>query len=594
MKTWTYEQVRQKYLDFMRANGHSEIPNVSVIPENDPSVLFVNAGMFPLVPFLMGEKHPSGKKLVNVQRCIRTIDIDEVGDETHATSLEMLGNWSLNDYFKKEALNLTLDLLTEVLGIDINRIYGTVFEGDENAPRDDESIDIWKKIFEKHGIKAEVGKGERIQLYDRNDNWWELESGGPCGPSSEIFIDSGKKPCGPNCHVNCECGKFFEIGNNVFMEYLKKDGKYTDLGRHNVDFGGGLDRWATVFQGVESFYETDIYKPIMDKVKSLAKTQKDKSERIITDHIKAATWMIMDGVKPGRNEREYVLRRIIRRSIRHGKNLGIEKSFCGNVALVAIEQFKNIYPELKEKEAEITEIINEEEAKFSRTLEKGLQELEEIIKEGKEISGEKAFYLYETFGFPIEITQEIAADHNIKVSRKEFDKAFKEHKEKSRAAAKGRFKGGLAETSDATKKLHTATHLLHAALREILGDHVVQKGSNITPERLRFDFPNDRKLTEEEVKKVEDWVNDKIEKELPVTCTEMSKKEALKKVSNAMFAEKYGDTVKVYFVGNPEDPTSMELCGGPHVENTKELGKFKIKKQESVGAGVKRVKAILK
>lgn len=580
MKNLTYKEIRDRYIEFFKKNGHAEIPSASLVPENDPSVLFVNAGMFPLVPFLKGEKHPLGNRLVNSQRCIRTGDIDEVGDAYHYTAFEMLGNWSLNDYFKKEAITLTIKFFIEELGFDINKIYATVFMGDETSPKDTESIEIWKNIFKEYGIDAKVG--EKILEKGKDDNWWELATGGPCGPDSEIFYE-----------IN---GELVEIGNNVFMEYLKIGNEYKDLGRHNVDFGGGLERITCVSQGIDNFYESDICKPIFDFVKSLSKNDVLISQRIVTDHIKAATWIIMDGIEPSRNQQGYILRRIIRRAIRHGRKLGIDGLFTREVGEIAIQQFSPIWEKLETDKERILNILKEEEKKFSKTLENGLKELEKIIKDEKDLP-QKTFKLYETYGFPIELTIEELQNRGIQFNEEEllngFQEAQKQHQELSRTSSAGMFKGGLADTSDMSTKYHTTTHLLLKALREIIGDHVYQKGSNITPERLRFDFPSENKLTPEQIKKVEDLVNEQIEKALPVTYEELPKEEALKLVPYAAFIEKYGDIVKVYYIGEKENPYSVEICNGPHVTNTKELGKFKIIQQENVGAGIKRIKAIL-
>jgi alanyl-tRNA synthetase len=594
MKNLSYKQIYEAYLNFFQRNGHTVIPSAPLVPENDPSVLFVNAGMFPLVPFLKGQEHPKGKRLVNIQRCIRTGDIDEVGNNYHCTAFIMLGNWSLNDYFKKEAINITVEFFTKELGLDINNIYASVFEGDQDAPQDTESIEVWKEIFSKHDIDAKVGDGERIQPLGKKENWWGLESGGPCGPDSEIFYDTGKEKCGNNCNVSCNCGKYVEIGNNVFMAYQKDGDKITPLGRHNVDFGGGLERLTALLQNVDSVYDTDIYKPIMNKVKELSQIEDIKSQRVIVDHIKAATWIIMDGVTPSRTQQGYILRRLIRRAVRHGKKLGIENSFCKEIANIAIGQFKGIWEGLETEKENILKVIEEEEEKFNRTLEKGLRELDKMVQRKDIIDGKDAFLLYETYGLPLEVTEEILQEKNISLENRElFQEAEETHQEKSRTAAKGFFKGGLADTSEMSIKYHTASHLLLEALRRILGEHVYQKGSNITPERLRMDFPNETKLTPEQVKEVEDIVNEQIQKGLDVTFVEKEKEEALKLVPFAAFSEKYADKVKVYYIGPTDNPFSVEICNGPHVDNIKELGKFKITKQENVGAGVKRIKAIL-
>lgn len=593
----TYKEIREKYLEFFKENGHSIIESTSLIPENDPSTLFVNSGMFPLIPFLLGEKHPAGKRLANSQRCIRTIDIEEVGNHSHCTAFEMLGNWSLNDYFKKEAINLTMSFFVDILQIDINKIYVSVFEGDSDAPKDTQSIEIWEEVFKKRGIDAKVGPGEKIQMYGKKENWWELSAGGPCGPCTEIFYDTGKESCGNNCNVACNCGKYLEIGNNVLIEYFKENNTYKPLGRHNVDFGGGLDRLAIILQNKESVFETDIYFPILQKVKKLSKKQNLKSQRIIVDHIKSATWIIMDGVLPGRTEREYILRRIIRRAVRHGKILGIEDNFTRQVGLVAIEQFSTIWGDLEKRKENILNILEQEEEKFNKTLKDGLKEVKKITEKVFENKDGTSFKIYETYGFPPEMLIEELKVNGVEINEELFwqnhNKAFKAHQEKSRTASKGLFKGGLADTSDKSIKLHTATHLLLKALREVVDPDIYQKGSNISPERLRFDFPSDQKLTPEEIEKVENIVNEKIENGLDVSFEEKTLQEATDIVPNASFEDRYDKVVKVYYIGEKENPFTVEICNGPHVKNTKELGKFKIIKQENVGAGIKRIKAIL-
>ncbi|MBI2357208.1 alanine--tRNA ligase [Candidatus Dojkabacteria bacterium] len=585
MKTLGYLEIRALFLKHLEKHGHTIIPSASLVPENNPSVLFVNAGMFPLIPYLLGEPHPGGVRLANSQRSLRTIDIDEVGDATHLTTFEMLGNWSINDYFKEEALRITLSFFVDELGFDINKLSSSIFKGNDDAPKDEESIEIWKKLFKERGIDAKVG--ERIRELGKEDNWWEPDGGGPCGPDSETFYEVD--------------GQLVEIGNDVFMQYLKKDGKYSPLGKHNVDFGGGLDRLAMVCQGLSSVYETDIYLPILKKVQELSKQEGIKSQRIIVDHIKAATWIIADGVVPGRTQREYILRRLIRRAIRHGKKLGIEGLFTRIIGEIAIEQFKPVHEGLEPRKKEILNILEEEEKKFNQTLEHGLKELEKLITKlnGRSFTNEsgETFKIYETYGFPIEMTLEELENKGIEFDREKVErnheKAYGEHQEKSRTASKGLFKGGMADTSEMSTKYHTATHLLLAALYSIVGPHIYQKGSNITTERLRLDFPNEEKLTDEQIQKVEDMINEQIQKGLPVTWKEMPKAEALKIVKYAAFEDKYGDIVKVYTIGSPESPFSQEVCGGPHVENTKTLGHFKIVKQENVAAGVKRIKAIL-
>jgi alanyl-tRNA synthetase len=581
MKHLTYEQIREKYLHFFEEHGHKEIPSAPLVPEDDPSVLFVNAGMFPLVPFLKGEKHPEGNRLVNAQRCIRTGDIDEVGDSFHCSAFEMLGNWSLNDYFKKEAIEMTVQFFTEELCIDMKRIYTTVFEGEKDIPMDTVSVEVWKEIFSRYGIEAKVGENERIMPKGREDNWWGLPTGGPCGPDNEIFYKT-------------DSGELVELGNNVFMEYLLENGEYTPLGRNNVDFGGGLDRLASLCQNVSSVYETDIYRPILEKVKEISNKEDIRSQRIITDHIKAATWIVMDGVVPSNTKQGYILRRLIRRAVRHGRKLEINNLFTKEIASVCIDQFSGILPKLSENREYILQVIEEEEIKFNKTLENGLKELDRILAKEGVINGTKAFQLYETYGLPFEVIEEILQERGKEISdRDAFYTEQTKHQEQSRTASAGMFKGGLADTSEQTVKYHTATHLLLAALRKVLGDHVYQKGSNITPERLRLDFPNDSKLTDEQVKQVEDLVNGAIKQKLDVHFEEYPKEEALKLVPFAAFEEKYGDTVKIYYIGPKENPFSIEICNGPHVSNIGDLGTFRIDKQENVGSGIKRIKAIL-
>ena len=594
MRNLSYIELREEYINFFKAKNHAEIPSAPLVPEDDASVLFVNAGMFPLVPFLKGEKHPLGNRLTNSQRCIRTGDIDEVGDTSHCTAFDMLGNWSLNDYFKKEAIEMTVEFLVDIVQFDINKIYASVFKGEDGIPKDEISINAWKDVFKKYDIQAEVGKNQKIQEYGKEHNWWGLTTGGPCGPDSEIFFDTGKDPCGKECHINCNCGKYLEIGNNVFMEYLLENGKYSSLGRHNVDFGGGLVRYAMISQGVDSIYETDIYKPIFFKVKELSVSGNIESQRIITDHILASTWAIMDGVIPSNSMQGYILRRLIRRAMRHARKLGIEGTFTKEIGEICIEQFKQVWPKLEEKKETILRILGEEEDKFNKTLEKGLKELDRLIQNKKELTGEDIFKMYETYGLPKEVIEEILKERNIQITDIEgFENAKKIHQDKSRTSSAGLFKGGLADTSEMSTKYHTATHLLLSALRKVLGEHVYQKGSNITTERLRLDFPNGSKLTTEQIRRVEDIVNSVIKEGLDITYKEVKKEEALKLVPFAAFEEKYGETVKLYYIGDVNNPFSIEICNGPHVENTSVLGTFKILKQENVGAGVKRIKAVL-
>jgi alanyl-tRNA synthetase len=602
MKQLSYIEIRNSYLDFMKSQGHAEIINSSLVPENDPTLLFVNSGMFPIVPFLMGESHPKGTRITNVQRCIRTEDLEEVGDPTHFTAFEMIGNWSLDDYFKEQALTQTYEFFIEKLGLPVENLYGSVFEGDEDAPVDTVSIDLLTNIFKRYGLDAKVGLGEHIQVYPKKKNWWGLAGGGPCGTTSEIFYDTGKEKCSAECHINCDCGKYVEIGNNVFMEFLNKDGKYLPLGRHNVDFGGGLERIVQVVQKVSSNYDIDIYRPIGDAVRSLAVTPNVKSERIIVDHIKSATWIIMDGVQPGKTEKEYVLRRIIRRAIRHGMSMGIDKPFTRQIGLVCIEQFAPIYPQLKEKQELILSALEQEELKFRNTLKAGVAQVNKYIAQTKESSftneNGESFTLYESFGYPPEMFLEELLNSGITVDADLFWKNHQtkntEHQDKSRTAAQGLFKGGLADTSEVSTYYHTLTHLLLASLRKHIGTHIYQKGSNNSPERLRFDFPNEEKLTPEQIATIEAEINGAVAKKLPVTWEEMSKKEGLKLVPFAAFDDKYGDRVKVYTIGDKSAPFSQELCNGPHVKNTGDIkGTFKIVQHEKIGSGIFRVKGVL-
>jgi len=610
MKHLKYIEIREKYLDILKKQfNHAIIPSATLVTEDDPTLLFVNAGMVPLVPYLLGETHPEGTRLANSQRSVRTIDINTVGDKTHVTAFEMLGNWSLNDYFKEEAIKITLGFITKELGIPYKDLYFSVFSGDDDAPEDSESIRVYKEIYKELGLDYEIGLQKRIATFGKKENWWGLPAGGPCGPNTEIFYDTGADYCSKNCSVACDCGKFIELGNNVFMEYFNTNNIFKPLGRHNVDFGGGLDRLAMISQEVKDVYHVDIYKPIYDKVLELAKlTEEIATEeqvislRIIVDHIKAATWMIMDEITPGRSEREYILRMIIRRAIRHAHKLNIENNFVEEIAIIAIEQFKVVWPKLETDKDRILSTLIEEEIKFNKTLMNGLKEVQKLIDSLKidnrnSFNNEDAssFKIFETYGFPPEMLIEELQNNEITVDEEKFltkhNEAFKKHQDLSRAGSAGKFKGGLADTSEESIKLHTATHLLLAALRKVVGNHIYQKGSNITTERLRLDFPNDSKLTPEQVTEVEKLVNDAIKADLPITWKEFDKKEAMKLVPFAAFNDKYGDRVKVYFAGDPDNAFSTEICGGPHVKSTAMLGSFKIKKQDNVGAGIKRIKA---
>lgn len=585
------EKLIEIYIKFFKEKNHKVIPNVSLVPEHDPTVLFTNAGMHPLIPYLLGQPHPLGKRLVNVQRCLRTDDIEKVGDAFHLTFFEMLGNWSLGDYFKEESIKWSLEFLTSKkwLGLDKERIYVTVFAGDKELPRDEESARIWQKL----GIPK-----ERIFFLLREENFWgPVGLTGPCGPCTEIFYDSGKEPCSKNCRPGCNCGKYFELWNNVFMEYNKtKEGKFEPLKQKNVDTGMGVERTVAILQNRKNVYEIETLRLIYEKIKEIARIEKPNNKqevsiRIITDHLRASTFILGDEnpVLPGNVDRGYILRRLIRRAIRHGKLLGIEKEFLGEVANVIIETYKKRYPLLKEKQDFILEELRKEENKFRNTLSKGLRKFEEFAKE-KRIGGKNAFLLFQSFGFPFEMTKELAKEKGIEIDEEGFRKEYEKHKEISRKGAEKKFKGGLIDASEQTVKLHTATHLLNEALRRVLKKRdIAQKGSNITPERLRFDFNFDRKLTEEEIKKIEDLVNEQIRKGLPVWREEMTVEEAKKRGAQAVFEHKYGEKVSVYFIGD----FSVEICGGPHVKNTKELGRFRILKEEGVAAGIRRIKAIL-
>ncbi|MEW5907612.1 MAG: alanine--tRNA ligase [Patescibacteria group bacterium] len=564
----TSREIRKKFLEFFKEKGHTIIPSASLIPnETDPTVLFTTAGMHPLVPYLLGADHPGGKRVANIQKCIRTVDIDKVGDNSHLTFFEMLGNWSFGDYFKREAIEWSLEFLTDKkwLGINKNRISVTVFAGDKDAPRDEESAKIWQSL----GIPQ-----KRIFYKGKEDNWWEPAGAtGPCGPDTEMFINLPDGKAGGT-----------EIWNDVFMEYNKRaDGKYEILKQKNVDTGMGLERIAMIMQGKDNVYETDLFAPVIEKIKAISLTSyklQVTSYRIIADHIKAATFIIADGVEPSNLGRGYVLRRLIRRAIRHGRLLGIEKNFTKEIAEVVMDIYKEQYPELLNNKLKIMNELKNEEQRFKKTLEKGLKEFEK---------GTEPFILFTTYGFPIELTQELAKEKGIEIDIKKFNEQLKAHQELSRTASAGMFKGGLADDSEQTTKYHTATHLLLAALRKILGEHVIQKGSNITEKRLRFDFNHPQKLTHEQIQTIEDLVNKKIEEKIPVQMTEMHKDEALKTTKISFDPSKYGEIVKVYQIGD----FSIELCGGPHVKSTSELGHFKIIKEDASSAGVRRIRAVL-
>ena len=592
MKNLTSKQLRQLWKDFYKEKGHAIISSASLIPENDPTVLFTTAGMHPLVPYLLGAPHPAGKRLADVQKCVRTGDIDEVGDSSHCTFFEMLGNWSLGDYFKKEMIAFSFEFLTEKLGIDKNRLAVSVFAGDEDAPRDEESAALWEKC----GIAR-----EKIFFLPKENNWWgPAGQTGPCGPDTEMFIDFGH-PCGPNCSPACDCGNYLEIWNDVFMEYNKTaDGKFEPLKQKNVDTGMGLERTICILQGKKSVYETDIFEPIIKCIEKLSgrkygqDTETDRAIRIVADHIRTATFMIGDenGITCSNVDQGYILRRLLRRAIRYCKQLGIESKKLSSVAKVVIEDYAEIYPELEANAQKIVEEIDREEERFEKTIQGGLKEFDKLCHYlvGDTISGKAAFKLYDTYGFPLEMTQEMGKERGLKVNVEDFQKAFAEHQQKSQAGAEQKFKGGLADNTEVTARLHTATHLMHRALKVVLHDeNANQKGSNINPERLRFDFTFPRPMTPGEIQAVEDMVNEAIKADAPITCEEMTVDEAKAQGAVGLFTSKYGEKVKVYTMGK----YSKEICGGPHASRTGELGHFKIIKEQSSSAGVRRIKAIL-
>jgi len=587
-------QLRALYLKFFRERGHAVIPSASLIPENDPTVLFTTAGMHPLVPYLLGQKHPQGTRLTDVQKCVRTGDIDEVGDNSHCTFFEMLGNWSLGDYFKKEAIQWSWEFLTskDYLGLDPEKLAFSVFAGDEDCPRDDEAAGYWREC----GVKE-----DHIFYLPKKNNWWgPAGQTGPCGPDTEMFVITDKEPCGPNCSPACDCGRYLEIWNDVFMQYNKqKDGSFPPLAQKNVDTGMGLERTISVLLGAKSVYETDLFSDIIAKIAELSGRVYGSDEdttrafRIIADHLRTATMIMGDdrGVTPSNVDQGYVLRRLIRRAVRHGMKLGMPENFTSEVAKVVINQYREVYPELTRNEANVLEQFKLEEERFERTLKQGMREFEKAVArmEGTQIDGVTAFKLYDTYGFPIEITVEMATEKGLTVDEKGFEERFKQHQENSHAGAEQRFKGGLADNSEATARLHTATHLLHAALRQVLGDEVAQKGSNITAERLRFDFSFSRKMTKEEIAQVQELVNQAIASGDEVICEEMTVDEAKAQGAIGLFASKYGERVKVYTMGK----FSKEICGGPHANNLAELKSFKIQKEESSSAGVRRIKAVI-
>ncbi len=654
MKNITSAQLREMFQSFMESKGHHRIQSASIIPENDPTVLFTTAGMHPLVPYLMGTPHPAGTRLTDVQKCIRTGDIEEVGDPSHLTFFEMLGNWSLGDYFKKEAISWSWEFLTspDYLGLDKDKLAFSVFAGDEDCPRDEEAHDIWRSM----GVAE-----DHIFYLPKENNWWgPAGQTGPCGPDTEMFIIRDKAPCGPNCSPACSCGRYLEIWNDVFMQYNKqKDGTFIPLEKKNVDTGMGLERTICVLTGKKTVYETDAFTGIIAKIAELSGKGYEDDEattrafRVVADHLRTSTFILGDdrGVSPSNTDQGYILRRLIRRAVRYGMSLGMAEGFTAEIAQVIIDQYKAVYPELDRNAAFVTEQLKLEEGRFARTLRQGEKEFEKVynntvntkalldsiltaedkIAFAQEMAkvkklrpspdmmpiieaanaadeaalvaavnarmaslnvldGRSAFKLYDTFGFPIEMTIELAAEKGLTVDEADFAERFKKHQELSHQGAEQKFKGGLADHSEQTAKLHTATHLLHSALRKVLGDEVAQKGSNITAERLRFDFSFGRKMTAEEVAEVERLVNVAIEAKVPVVCEEMTVPEAKEKGAIGLFESKYGEKVRTYKMGE----YSFEICGGPHAENTGDLGSFKIQKEESSSAGVRRIKAVIK
>ena len=596
----TGDELRQSFLNFFAERGHAIIPSAPLVPENDPTALFISAGMHPLVPYLLGESHPEGRRLANVQKCLRTDDIEEVGDISHNTFFEMLGFWSLGDYWKRDSLRWTLEWFTRVLGLEQERISVTVFAGDSDAPRDDEAVKVWLEL----GIPQ-----ERIYYLPKTDNWWgPAGKTGPCGPDSELFYDTGLPEHGPDCLPGCNCGKYIEIGNNVFMQYNKTaEGRFEPLKQRNIDVGLGLERTLYIVQGTEDIYTTDLFASIVQSIRelrehhkrqggetALSSEQEQRLIRIVADHVRAATFIIADGVLPGNVEQGYICRRLVRRAVRCGHELGMPGIFTAEVAQAVIARFGPIYPELEQRQATILNELTREEERFGKTLARGLREfqkLEEGLRQRDErvVAGKAVFRLFDTFGFPPTLTAELAQERGLSADLDGFNTLFKQHQERSRQANQRRFAGGLADHSERTTQLHTATHLLHQALRDVLGTHVHQMGSNITPERLRFDFSHPNKLTTEEIRRIEEIVNQQIQRDLQTTMEVMPLQQALDLGALAFFGERYSDLVKVYKIGD----YSMEVCGGPHVQHTGEMGRFRITKTENIGQGIQRVRADL-
>ena len=589
MKKLDTKQLRKAYLDFFAERGHAVIASASLIPDNDPTVLFTTAGMHPLVPYLSGQDHPAGQRLCDVQKCVRTGDIESVGDATHCTFFEMLGNWSLGDYFKQESIAYSFEFLTKVLEIPVERLAVSVFSGDEDCARDEESAKRW--------ISLGIAK-ENVFYLPKKNNWWgPAGMTGPCGPDTEIFVITDKEKCCEECSPACDCGRYVEIWNNVFMEFNKTaEGKFLPLARKNVDTGMGLERTVAMLNGYESVYETDVFRPVIDLLKQKSGKGEDfiRPMRIIADHVRTATFMLGDekGVTPSNVDQGYILRRLIRRAVRFARILDLDSSILNEVSALYVSLYGEFYPELVANKNKIADELAKETDRFQKTLATGLKEFEKLLGyiQNNRISGKAAFRLYDTFGFPIEMTEELASDAGVTVDTEGFARAYKEHQEKSHAGAEQKFKGGLADNSEATSRLHTATHLLNAALKKVLNDpNIQQKGSNITAERLRFDFNFPRPLTKEEIEEVEKEVNDAIQAAIPVVCEEMSLENARKKGAVGIFGDRYDASVKVYTIGD----RSMEICGGPHASNTSELGKFTVVKEQSSSSGVRRIKAIL-
>lgn len=624
----TAQEIRQKYLDFQKSNGHTILPRANLVPQDDPTTLFTGSGMQPLLPYLLGEPHPAGSRVADSQTCLRAEDIEEVGDNRHTTFFEMLGNWSFGDYFKAEQLRWFFNFLVDEVGLDPNKLYVTCFIGDSSndIPKDDESAQIWQTLFEEKGLKTKtvdinsesdgakrgINPDERIFYYDASKNWWSragepsnMPEGEPGGPDSEVFYlfeSVQHDPAfGEKCHPNCDCGRFLEIGNSVFMQFVKTANGFDKLPKQNVDFGGGLERIAAAAADEPDVFKISLIWPVIERLQELTgKSYQDhvESKRIIADHLRAAVWLAVDGVVPSNKAQGYVMRRLIRRAVLSAHELGLEQHFMQEVVPAVIEAYRDDFKEVADRKEVVVQTLAKEEKVFRQTLKKGVRLFEKEV--GNILDGQTIFTLYDTYGFPTELSLEQAKKREIKIDQKwqnDFDQLMREQRERSRTATKGQFKGGLGGQSDAHKRLHTATHLLYASLKQVLGDHVIQRGANITEERLRFDFEHPQKLTDQEKSKVERLVNEQIAKGLPVHLHELPTDEALEQGALGQFGDKYGDKVKVYQMGEGKDRYSFEICGGPHVDNTSELkqaGSFKIVKEQSSSAGVRRIKAVLK